>query len=309
MSDLYRLLLVPVDGSETSDAATRLAIRMAKPCGAELLFVHAINRAAIIAECTTAYGGDATIALQQIESYGAALLEEAGARAHTAGIASRRVVLDGRASPAIVEAAASAHADAIVMGTAGKKGLERLLIGSTAEGVIRAANVPTFVAHAPGRDGSEGPPFRSVFAAVDRSEPGQDAMRYAIALAGRFATRLIFCHIAEALDVPPGTNQRGSRLHALAQAVAEEIVEDACAAAAAAGVDAEAFVADGTPGDVIVGQAAACGSDVIVIGTHGRRGLDALWFGSVAQRVLRQSSIPVVTLRVAAPVTQRAAGV
>ena len=77
----------------------------------------------------------------------------------------------------------------------------------------------------------------------------------------------------------------------------EQLVADACAKAKALDVDAESFVTDGKPSDVLVGMAVASGADLVVIGTHGRAALEHLVFGSVAERVVRLSTIPVVVLR------------
>ena len=302
LTPTFKMLLVPVDGSEASISATSLAIRIAKSSGAELLFAHAINRAAIIAECTSAYGGDAASALDTLDDYGKSLLRGCSAQATACGLRARTVLLDGAPAHAIIDLASKSGADGIVMGTSRKDGLERLFIGSTAVGVIRAASVPTFVVHASGSAAVEEEPlFSNIYAAIDRSAPAAAATDYAITLAKAFGSRLTFYHVVEATDVDAAHTGRSGYVKRAARVASEELVADACAKAAAAGVPAQPFVAEGKPHDVLVALAIASKAELVVIGTHGRSGLDHLVFGSVAEKVVQRCTMPVVVLRLPAP--------
>ena len=116
MTHVFERLIVPLDGSQASLAATNLAIRMALASDAEVTFAHAINRAAIVAECTSVYGGDAGMALDELDEYGKSILEEAKALAEGRGVRARALLLDGAPAHAIVTLATGNGADAIVMG-------------------------------------------------------------------------------------------------------------------------------------------------------------------------------------------------
>jgi nucleotide-binding universal stress UspA family protein len=94
-------------------------------------------------------------------------------RAADVGIPATTLSLDGVSYDQIVRAAREEHVDAIVMGTRGLGGLARLLVGSTAQGVLRRSVVPTIVV----RDGGPVAPgrFRCILAAIDESETSRDA--------------------------------------------------------------------------------------------------------------------------------------
>jgi len=78
----------------------------------------------------------------------------------------------------------------------------------------------------------------------------------------------------------------------------ETALERVQALGSAAGVDVETHLLEGSPSREIVRFAEECGSDLVVMGTHGRGGIDRLLLGSVAERVVRSSSVPVLTVRV-----------
>jgi nucleotide-binding universal stress UspA family protein len=163
------------------------------------------------------------------------------------------------------------------MGTDGRGGLHRTSSGSTAEGVLRLAEVPVFVVHAASRSSM----LRMILVAIDSSEPAQSAGRFAVDLAAANKARVVFCHVSE--DVDQGQESDGTaaaRRYAEVAAVPSEIVR-----------------LGGKPAAAIVTSAQALHADLIAIGTHGRRGLGELLFGSVARGVIRASPMPVVVLR------------
>ena len=147
---VFQRILVPIDGSAPSEAAVALALRMAKDWSSELVFASIVDSDRIVAECaSTAYGDPLPIVEAMTESAGQ-LLGAAAQQARDAGVASRTALeRQGSAVPGILEAAKRERADLIVMGSHGRRGLSRLVMGSTTEGVLRASELPVLVVREP----------------------------------------------------------------------------------------------------------------------------------------------------------------
>jgi nucleotide-binding universal stress UspA family protein len=137
----FRRIVHPSDFSPASRSAFRFAIDMAKSMRAEVIFVHVLMPIAPVGE-----GYISPTAYEELErsvrSSGQRGLERLVRRARQAGVRARAVLLEGAPYQAIVRAAKSRRADLIVMGTHGRGGLAKLLLGSVAERVIAAASCP-----------------------------------------------------------------------------------------------------------------------------------------------------------------------
>ncbi|MBD5654946.1 MAG: universal stress protein, partial [Candidatus Eremiobacteraeota bacterium] len=118
------------------------------------------------------------------------------------GVVAKTAVLDGPSAEAIVAYAKERKVDAIVMGTQGKGGLERLFLGSTADGVLRRAEVPVFVVPPAAND--DDATFGRIFVAVDDSDPSDAAVDFALGLAAVDKAALVFCCVVEVKDVLEG---------------------------------------------------------------------------------------------------------
>jgi nucleotide-binding universal stress UspA family protein len=253
---------------------------LARPRGAELLIVHAINIVAVCAESVTPYGGDPTAALNILQADEREILDEALARVRKAGIPATTVSLKGNIAEQIVSLSQERHAEAIVMGTHGRRGVERLVAGSVAEGVLRTATVPVFVINEEFTPAAGRAPFHRIFIAADGSAPATAAAHFAIDLAATDSARIIFCHVVGEKENAPVSFEVAQRL------------------AAGLHVESATLTVHGNDtAEVIIASAEASGADLIALGTHGRRGLDRFVLGSVAEGVIRNSPIPVVVVR------------
>jgi len=141
---VYHHILVPVDGSEPSNAALREALKLAREQGAKVCLTHVYERIQhVVAEGAI----DLTPALRR---QGEQLLEEALTRAREAGVEATTALVaagDRRIPAAIVDQAAAAGADLIAIGTHGRRDFEHLILGSVAEGVTRRAAIPVLLIH------------------------------------------------------------------------------------------------------------------------------------------------------------------
>jgi nucleotide-binding universal stress UspA family protein len=144
---MYQSILVPTDGSATSSKGLDEAIALAKLTGGRIRLLHVVDTMpmAIAAEGLVGFSADV---LPLLRSSGQAILDVARKRAEAEGIAvdaTLREVIAGRVCDAVMEEASSWPADLIVLGTHGRRGVGRLLLGSDAEQVLRSATVPVLL--------------------------------------------------------------------------------------------------------------------------------------------------------------------
>lgn len=298
---MWERVLLATDGSTAAHPAERLAQRVARACGAALRIVsvvpfepwrdrtYDVNR----------------LYLEERQREVRTDLAAMAVRARAAGLAVTTHEPVGIPSQEILACASAWSADLLILGTQGRTGLDHVLIGSTAERVVRIApcSVLTVRASAPveaaGGEASspEQAVFRRILVPLDFSESSPQVLREAVRLARRCGATLTLLHVVE----PVGYGVDFTVRHALSgSALREDLqktVEARVAECRAQGVAAEGQVVPGVPVDVIVRDAEAAKSELIVMGTHGRRGWSHLRFGSVAEAVVRYAPCPVLTVR------------
>lgn len=146
---MYKRIVVAVDGSPTSELALDEALKLAREGKSQLLLLHVSEDASMAWS-----GGDWMVAMppvlppELIEEIGQKILAHAQEKVRSAGLnAELRRVNDGgqRIGNVIAQEAQDWQADLIVIGSHGRKGLNRFLLGSVAEGVMRAATVPVLL--------------------------------------------------------------------------------------------------------------------------------------------------------------------
>lgn len=155
---MYQRILVPVDGSPTSDLGLAEAMKLAKLTGAQLRLLHVVDEMPF-AMSAEGYGAMSTDVLGLLREAGEKILERGRTLVKEKGIAVDTVLFDslsGRLRDRVVEQANEWHADLVVLGTHGRRGVKRALLGSDAEQVIRTSAVPVLLVRAPETSASEG---------------------------------------------------------------------------------------------------------------------------------------------------------
>ena len=146
---MFKKILVPVDGSEPSNAAVSLAIRLARDQEASIAFVHVCEVAKIAAMVGgPTIGVDPSYALEAEREWGDQTLRRALDRAGSGGVDADTCLEEGPSVTTILEVARDQHADLIVMGSHGRGGITRVLLGSVTEGVLRHTHIPVMVTRA-----------------------------------------------------------------------------------------------------------------------------------------------------------------
>lgn len=134
---MFKRILVPVDGSETAKKALVTALQLARTSGGSVRLVHSLEELAYL--WGIEYVGDTiTLAREQASK----ILDSAAAMAQSAGVPCEQQLLEdpgARLGDAIASEAREWNADLIVVGTHGRRGVERLLVGSVAENLVRIA--------------------------------------------------------------------------------------------------------------------------------------------------------------------------
>ena len=146
----YKRILVPLDGSSTSKAGLREAIELAKGQRATLQLVHVVDQHYIGLMGMESAGGLSEM-MDSLKRSGRDILKNAQAAADKAGVKATAVLLETMTGPAadlILRQAKKSGVDLIVLGTHGRRGVRRLLMGSDAEQVVRNAPVPVMLVRA-----------------------------------------------------------------------------------------------------------------------------------------------------------------
>lgn len=142
--------------------------------------------------------------------------------------------------------------------------------------------------------------LRTILFATDFSESSDHAFGHALALAKKFNARLLILHVInEPVDL------RGfyvphisfDKLEQEIEEGAQKMMETFCRTHLRDYDNCETFIVPGMPYDEVLKKATESGADLIVVGTHGRTGLDHVLFGSTAEKIVRKSPVPVLTVR------------
>lgn len=291
-----RRVLVPVDFSAVSVNGLLVGAEVARRFDAHLHVLHVEIATAAFAEALTGTNTihDVDVAVRSHRKALQARLKEFVARTLGEAADAETVVIDAIfVADAIVQYAEEHGMDLVCMGGTGHRAIERLVLGDTTARVLRHSHVPVLTL----RSEIAFDDFRSVLVAVDLGEGSRRVIEMGAALASPEG-RLTVMHVIESAE------ERGLYRIPL-EAPAEDIraAVEWCEGALGdllTGVDpkiaAPVRVVVGRPGASILAVEKEMEPDVTVVGTHGRHGLDRLVLGSVAERVARRATGPVLVV-------------
>jgi nucleotide-binding universal stress UspA family protein len=210
-----------------------------------------------------------------------------------------RDTVEGHVIAGILEEARTMPADLIVMGTHGRTGFTRMLLGSVTERVLRQAPCPVLTVPRKVKP-TDAPPVQRILCPIDFSESSLRALRHAATVAREAEAELVVLHVIELL---PEATVYGHGIVDIG-AYDDKFRETARARMAAAIEDSvpesktvTEVIAAGRPYKEILREADERRADLIVIGIQGRGSADLMLFGSTTQQVVRQATVPVLTLR------------
>ncbi len=275
---MFETIVVPLDGSKIAEAVFAQVRKILFRKDAELVLVQAIalptGTEPTTPELTESLQVQATWYLEEL----ARKLEGQGARVRT-------VLRIGDPAAVILDVAHGEKADLIAMTTHGRTGLSRWVFGSVAEKVIRAARVPVLAIRSFTPAGQPAPAeelaLKRILVPVADADLSLDAVGPAVEVGRLFGSAVTVLHVCEgpacAVPVPQITK------------AFERFRE--------AGLEAGPLMKQGDPAVQILDACRETGADLIAMTTHGRAGLSRWMLGSVTEKVLRGSTVPLLIVR------------
>ncbi|MFC6722747.1 universal stress protein [Halobacteriaceae archaeon SHR40] len=277
-------VLVPYDGSEQAQYA--LAAAGERFPDEKLILLYVLEPYANHTEA----GGHSSEGADQAQQRAEQLLAE-GVDSLPDGVTAETAISYGRPVHELIRFVEENAVEQIVMGSHGRDGTERLLLGSVAETVVRRSSVPVTVV----RRKTVGTPDR-VLIPFDGSQESRRALSYAIEGYPEAELTALYVSYPDKLAGPDKLSP-GSVDVAETAAETESILDVAKKTAEAADASITVETTEGDPARSIVSYAEAELVDHIVMGSHGRDGLTRLLLGSVAETVVRRAPTSVTVVR------------
>lgn len=293
MSRFIESILIPTDASEGAFAGAKYGIALASRTGADVYVLSVVDARHVPAESEAALAALEANAEEAVEAVANAV------RTYDDDIAVTTAVERGTPFQSIREYAHRREIDLIAMGTKGRTGIDRILLGSVTENVLRTARMPVFAV----------PPNAAVsdiadvtldrlLLPTDGSEGAAIASKWGVALAARLdamvhAMAVVDSGLVSAAGEPDELQEELRRRGEAAIDTVRERADEATV-----GVSDSVEAAD--PVTAITAAASDYGADLIVMGTHGQTGVGQWFLGSVTENVVRQADVPVLCVPVAA---------
>jgi nucleotide-binding universal stress UspA family protein len=298
---MLQSLLVPLDGSEFSERALPLARALAKATGASLHLVHVHVPHPpdhFLSNTQFHYEG---LDLEEYEAHHReqekAYLEEVEARI-SKDIPVDAALLEGQVAEEVARYAEGAGTDLVLITTHGHTGLSRMWLGSVADALVRCTSLPLLVVHPAigGHVPAEVSMFEHIMVPLDGSEMSASILGPAVDLAVATGARLTLVHVVSSSAV------LGTRIFPVlpddvgpAMQKAREYLEGKAGELRGKGLTVETHVEEHeSPGRAIAAIADKLGADLIALATHGYGGMKRALLGSVADKVLRSSALPLL---------------
>jgi nucleotide-binding universal stress UspA family protein len=287
---MFDQILFPVDDSEQTAAATDHALAIAAEHDATL---HVLNVADTNQLSLARVQGDVVDALM---TEGERAVEETASRARQHGVTTVTEVIQGQPYATIVNYAADRDIDLVVMPTHGRQKLERFLMGSTTERVLRRSEVPVLTVR-PDTDSIPEYPYDSVLVATDGSDAAGAATEVSIDLAMHAGSALHALSIVAISGL--GDDVLADEGFTAVEEEAQEVVDDAIERADESGVvESTGAVEHGISiYEEVISYVEDNDVSAIVVGTQGRSGVERYLLGSVAEYLVRTAPVPVLTVQ------------
>ena len=290
---MLKEILVPVDGSPSSEQAALVALELARALRANLMFTNIVDQGA-------SFTPDERHRSQRL--IGNALVEYWAGKARAHDVHAVATVATGpNTAKAICQVAEYEAIDLIVMGTHGREGLARAVWGSIAEQVARETPVPVmFVRHT---ERPITPGFKRILVPLDADQIRHTVIAHAIELAKRLRATLEFLHVTLDPAVGPGEPDLEPAGSERVRAETRQIMRTALDQIGATSLEAEQVELSELRAGfeavnrAILRHAKQTDADLIVMGTNARTGVMKFLFGSVAESVIHHAEVPVLLIR------------
>jgi nucleotide-binding universal stress UspA family protein len=295
----FKQIVCPVDFSESSVRALAHAAAFARWYDSQLTVLHVVptfDPVQVQGDLGDPVRVVAPMPREQV-------LEEMSRSLNLPDVSARAtpVAESGDPQAAIIDQAISRRADLIVMGTHGRRGFKRLLLGSVTEAVLREAPCPvlTVPPHAPAAV-SEAVTFKRILCPVDFSQASLQALGFALDLARQADGLVTLLHVIEWLAEEEPRASAHFNVPEYRRYMVEDVQERLrvlVAEESRAWVEIDDVVVFGRAHREILRAVQTKPADLIVMGAQGRGGIALALFGSTTQQVVRGAPCPVLTVR------------
>ena len=299
-----RRILCPVEFSDHSTRALDHALAIAAWYDATVTVLH-VSPVMPVAAYVSGSGLPAYVTMTADARHAlVASMRQFVAREASASTPVEVEVAEGGIPETILVRTSALPADLLVLGTHGRSGFNRWLLGSVTEKVLRTALCPVLTV--PRAVGDTVPvAFRRIVCAIDFSDCSMAALSYAMSFAEEARAQLTVVHVIELPpDIPREVHETvlaGPRNFAEYIALAEEEgrarLADAVPDRVRDSITVDTVLVAGKPYREILRVASEHQADLLVVGVHGRGAIDRLFFGSTTQHLVRQAACPVLTLK------------
>jgi nucleotide-binding universal stress UspA family protein len=306
-------ILVPLDGSELAERVLPTAISFAHITGSSIVLLHAMSTLSVsetiggIFPATPSVWDNWDDETRSAQSY----LDSIAKQLTGLKLTVQTEVVEGQAATAIVKYARE-HSPVrlIAMATHGRNGLGRLVLGSVADRVLHLSPVPMLLVRIAGhhdtvtleQTDAVRITYKTILVPLDSSRLAEQALGHAVSLASKMDTTLLLVTAlpnaqggASISDeyAPPLLEEvqrsESNRLKTYLLGVAQKLRNR--------GLKVQTETPTGAPAAAVLHTALKTRTDLIVMTTHGRSGLQRLWLGSVAANIVHQSTCPVLLIR------------
>jgi nucleotide-binding universal stress UspA family protein len=283
---MFDSILFPTDGSEEADRILDSVLDLASANDARL---HVLN---VADTNVTSHADTDTGTVDILVEEGEQVVSAAADAARGRGIEVVEAVIQGEPYSTITEYADRHDVGVVVMPTRGRGVLGRFLLGSVAERVVRTADVPVLTVRP---EATLRIPFEDIVVATDGSECAAAAVERAAALAAADGATL---HVVSVVEIAAyGPDAHATLTIDTFEERAEAAAESARQVAEERGVEVTTHLEYGSVHSSLLHIVEETGADLVVLGTHGRTGFDRYLLGSIAEKTVRTSPAPVLTVR------------
>jgi nucleotide-binding universal stress UspA family protein len=292
---LFDTILVPLDGSSLAEAALPMALFLARAFDSRIILFHAVER-----DPPPEIHGERHLADQaEAEAY----LETIAAKLDASGEILRHVHVEKTENVAasIVQHMEELHPDLVVMCSHGRGGLKHAIVGGLAVRVIGKGSVPVLLVRSEWKDFAH-PEFGKIVVALDSASLHDLSIDNAVSFADATGADLELLTVVPTFGTLKGHDGASGLLLPSTARIALEMEENAMrehlgdhfSELERRGLKAGFRVVRGDPAKKIVSAAQKAGNCLIVLGTHGRSGMDAFWAGSVMPKVVSLTDKPLL---------------
>lgn len=279
---MMKKILVPVDFSKHSEYALEVAAQIAKQKNAELIVVHMLGLSDVIINKEDPIEiREAVFYLKLAKKRFSEFLD----KDYLKGIKVTDMVHNYKVFREINDVALKVEADLVVMGSHGSSGLSEVFVGSNTEKVVRSSEVPVLVIKKRRKNFQ----FENVVFACDFFIENIEAYRKAMALCKQFDATVHLLYVNLPAEQFSSTAQMEERVRAFLEKADNGDYHN---------LENVVYRDDYTVEDGIFAYCNKINADLIIVSTHGRRGLAHFFFGSVGEDVANHAETPVLTVRI-----------